>query len=341
MGDTFPMPKGVVTKLLGQQGGERIPLKEVWEGITALPEATNKDLITQAFSQLWRAIRSEPLTPFLTTATITLSLFLFALFLFVSGLIASVVKNPASESATLSIFLTEEANSEVIGTKLSSFPGIKSVYFISPKEALERLKGSFGSDAASLEGLEKENPLPASYEVILSQERATIEGVTALRDEILKETGIEEVVFNEAFLKELGRLAGFVTRVGMIALLLMVLVTGFIVFNTIKLALHSHRDEIDIMKLLGATDTHVCAPFLIEGTLQGTIGGVIGTLILSLLISASMSFFSGDSYAAELLPRLELLTSWDIALVILLGAVTGFLGSLFATRGFIASNAVL
>ena len=165
----------------------------------------------------------------------------------------------------------------------------RAVEAVTSRAALERLKASLGDDAGVLEGV-GEQALPASVEV--QAPGITLEAARALARKLEAVPGAAEVDYGNAWLE---RLETFLRRARLVGLLLMAalsLATAVLVANTLRLAVYARRDEIEIMKLVGATDGFVGAPFLIEGLVQGLAGA--GLAVLALL-----------GAQAALLPRLE------------------------------------
>jgi cell division transport system permease protein len=167
-------------------------------------------------------------------------------------------------------------------------PG-RAVEAVTPAEALARLRASLGDEAPVLDGLGEE-VLPASVEV-----RAPGLSLAAARDlagRLRQIPGAVDVDYGAAWLERLETLLrrARVVAIGFFAVL--ALATAVLVSNTLRLAVYARRDEIEIMKLVGATDLHVGAPFVMEGALQGLAGAglAVGALLLA---------------SAALLPRLR------------------------------------
>jgi cell division transport system permease protein len=167
-------------------------------------------------------------------------------------------------------------------------PG-RALEAVTSRTALERLRVSLGDEAGVLEGV-GEQALPASVEV--RAPGITLEAARALARQLESVPGAAEVDYGNAWLE---RLETFLKRARLVGLLLMAalsLATAVLVANTLRLAVYARRDEIEIMKLVGATDGFVGVPFLIEGLVQGLCGA--GLAVLTLL-----------GAQAALLPRLH------------------------------------
>lgn len=188
-----------------------------------------------------------------------------------------------SGTPQLSLFLKLEANKADVAeveSRLKQSPDVASFRFVSRDQALEQFKQ--GSELADvLEGLVR-NPLPDAFVIVAKT--SSPEVLDALRAELGKFPQIEHVQVDSAWarrldaLLKLGRLA-----VWMLAALLSFSVMA-VAFNTIRLQILTMRDEIEVAKLIGATNRFIRRPFLYFGALQGMVGGAVAWLIISLAI---------------------------------------------------------
>jgi cell division transport system permease protein len=188
-----------------------------------------------------------------------------------------------SSTPQLSLFLKLEANKTDVAeieSRLKQSPGVASFRFVSRDQALEQFKQ--GSELADvLEGLVR-NPLPDAFVIVAKT--SSPEALDALHAELGKLPQIEHVQVDSAWAKrldallKLGRLA-----VWMLAALLSFSVMA-VAFNTIRLQILTMRDEIEVAKLIGATNRFIRRPFLYFGALQGMVGGAVAWLIISLAI---------------------------------------------------------
>ena len=201
-------------------------------------------------------------------------------------------------SLSVSVYLQDgisEATKGNVASLVRSLPSAKIKRFISKEGALRDLKSALGSQAGLLDGL-SHNPLPASFEVVFRDARGQKTDLERIKGELEDIEGVEEVQYSEEWLKRFEGLMNMVKMIGFIIGGLLCMGVLFIVTNTIKLTIYSRRDEIEILKLVGATDWFVKTPFLLEGVIQGILGGVIALLILFsgyLLFSAKKMHFLG------------------------------------------------
>jgi cell division transport system permease protein len=189
----------------------------------------------------------------------------------------------------LSIFLSDDATKDQIQALQSKIGGIENVTavnYVSKTDALERLKNS-STEGEKLAKSAQEigNPLPASFEVklvnidqisssngsIKSLEEATIITDTSLDNRDDNRQGVVENVIS---------ISNSVSRIGAILSILFLIIALMIIFNTIRMAIFTRREEVEIMKLVGATKWFIRGPFLVEGTLYGIFGAILSLAIL-------------------------------------------------------------
>ena len=191
---------------------------------------------------------------------------------------------------TMSIYFKgdpERSAIEDIQRDLLNYP-VSITRFISKQDAMKSLRRRLGEKVGLLDGL-KENPLPASLEIILSRDEIDDSLPYELKKKLERIENVDEVQYSEEWIDQIQAVMGAIEIVGLIFGGLLFLAALFIVTNTIKLTIYSRRDEIEILKLVGATNGFVRAPFLIEGSIQGFLGGSVamGILFLGYIVVAN------------------------------------------------------
>ena len=221
-----------------------------------------------------------------------------------------------------------------ITQKIQNTYGVQNATFISKDEALQRLKNQMKRQASLFDNL-KENPLPDAFEIqtiAASHDPEKIE-ILATRLNALPE--INEVEYGQRWLARftnifnLFRLAGF--ALGGLFLTAAV----FIVANTIRLALYSRREEVEVMRMVGATDHFIKAPFYIEGIIQGAVGGLIGLAVLFLTFLAVSSNVA-QSFTAEPF-TIRFLSLEALCGIILCSMFVGWIGCYLSLKQFLKS----
>ncbi len=225
-----------------------------------------------------------------------------------------------------------EPNLVDIKNKVKRLYGVAEVEFISKEEAMKRLREQMKQQSSLFDGL-KENPLPDAFEIRLTGQSSNSEKIENLAAQLESLPEIDEVEYGQRwigrFVKvfELFRLTGYaMSGIFFIAAV-------FIVANTIRLVIYSRREEIEIMRLIGATDRFIKAPFYIEGVIQGALGGIIGLAALfATFIYISTSVEHGLS--SDLL-HIRFLSLRLFITIILCSMLVGWLGCFISLRQFL------
>jgi cell division transport system permease protein len=168
----------------------------------------------------------------------------------------------------------DEARSAAIGEHLRKLPGVVRADYVSKEKAAEEFVGLFPEDSELLDAL-SENPLPASYRVYLAAETETPETMEKLVRDINSVEGVEDAVYGQEWLANLEKAARAVGTIGAAVGGVLGAAAVLVVISTIGLAVYARRQTIAIMKIVGATDAFVRAPFVVEGFIIGLVGGVL------------------------------------------------------------------
>ena len=227
---------------------------------------------------------------------------------------------------TMSIYFKEDPERsaiEDIQRELLDYP-VSITKFISKKDAMKSLRRQLGEKAGLLDRL-KENPLPASLEIILSRDEIDDSLPYELKKKLERIENVDEVQYSQEWIDRIQAVMGAVEIVGLVFGGLLFLAALFIVTNTIKLTIYSRKDEIEILKLVGATNGFVKTPFLIEGSIQGFLGGSVAIIILFLgylIVTSEVDLRIGFG-ALDLI----FLSPEFIILLVATSIITGFIGS--------------
>jgi cell division transport system permease protein len=227
---------------------------------------------------------------------------------------------------TMSIYFKEDPERsaiEDIRRQLLDYP-VSIAKFVSKNDAMKSLRRQLGEKAGLLDGL-KENPLPASLEIILSRDEIDDSLPYELKKKLERIDNVDEVQYSQEWIDRIQAVMGAVEIVGLVFGGLLFLAALFIVTNTIKLTIYSRKDEIEILKLVGATNGFVKTPFLIEGSIQGFLGGSVAIIILFLgylIVTSEVDLRIGFG-ALDLI----FLSPEFIILLVATSIITGFIGS--------------
>ena len=283
-----------------------------------------------------RAIKDILENPFLnavTIITISLSVLIVSAFgLFMLN--AQDMFNAWKKGIRIMVYLTPETTADQrLDThhRLEAISGIQQINYISKDEALKLIKQRMPRQASLFDNL-SENPLPDAFEITLVGESSSPEKLEFLAQRIEGLPSVAEVEYGQqwierfAYFFNLFKLAGY----GMGTMFFMA--TVFIAANTIRLVLYARREEIQIMRLVGATDRFIKVPYYLEGLIQGFCGSLIGLTLLYAAFSAIGSHFQ-QSLTAEMV-SIRFFPLQICAFIIGGGMTTGLLGSFFSLKQF-------
>lgn len=282
-------------------------------------------------------IKRNKLFSLASIATISICIFLIGLFYAVFVNINHMVSEAESQISVTAFFKEGITQEEIdsLEAKISKRAAVKEIKFTSAEEAWENFKTTYFGDYIELADGFKDNPLAnsASFEIFLND--VSQQSVLVSYLESLKEEGIRQVNASEntaSTMDQFGKLVGYIS-VALIAILFAVAV--FLISNTITMGITVRKEEIGIMKLMGASDIFVRAPFMVEGLLIGLIGALVPLGILFLLYRYMVTyilreFMQLQSFTVFLSQGEVFKVLVPFALVI--GAGIGFIGSIITMR---------
>ncbi len=290
--------------------------------------------IGEGFSNVFKNKKSTGASLMIMCAT----MIIFGIFLILGENINHFVDEVESEQG-ISVFVKNEATQEQIdelGEKIRAIDGVNTVEFVSKDEALEQMKERFGERQDLLEGYEGENNIfTASYVVTLTdltKSKAVQDQISTYTDVVKKINSKDEVT------STLINLANGIKIVTGVILVLLVIISIFIIANTIKLTVHARRKEISIMKYVGATNNFIRWPFIVEGMIIGILASIISIVI----VGFAYNFVAEKLVNAEFMQLINMslisfsdMFSSIIFVYMLLGIGIGVLGSVISMRKYL------
>ena len=227
---------------------------------------------------------------------------------------------------------TSEAQRLDTRYRLQTIAGIQSISFISKADALELMKARMQRQTSLLDNM-RENPLPDAFEVTLVTESNSPEKIEFLAQRIEGLPSVSEVEYGQQWIDRFANFFNLFKLVGYGMGAMFFMATIFIAANTIRLVLYSRREEIHIMRLVGATDNFIKVPFYLEGIIQGLSGGLIGLGMLFSAFSAIGSQFE-QTLSAEMV-AIRFFSMGTCAVFLGGGMLTGLLGCFFSLKQFV------
>ena len=274
----------------------------------------------------------------MTSASIIImcaTMFIFGLFFVIGENVNSVITQIESQQG-IQIFIKDDATDadiETLGNKIRAINGVNRVTFVSKEDALNSMKTTLG-DESLFEGWDEENPFPASYFVTLTDLSLNDE----VQSQINKLDNVDQIESENTTINRLQSLANGIQITTVIILVLLIIISIFIISYTIKLTVHARRREISIMKYVGATNSFIRGPFIVEGIIIGVISAIITLVILGLAYNAVMGKI-GDSILIQemgfgLLSFSEMFYL-VLSVYLVLGVGIGVLGSTISMRKYL------
>ncbi len=278
-------------------------------------------------------IFSNRLIHLISIGTISISILLFGAFILLYVNLNNWILE-WGQSLSMSVYLKDGTEKEIkkrIESILINLPGARIKGFISKEEAMVDLMEALGDQVGLLDGLKK-NALPASFEVVFKDVNNNQLDPKKMKANLEKIDGVGEVQYSEQWLERFEGLIYMLKLAGFIVGGLLCVAVLFIITNTIKLTIYSRRDEIEILKLVGATDWFVKIPFLIEGVIQGVFSGLLALSILFFVYS----IFSLKSVHVFGLPVMDILflPGNYVIFIFSLSLILGLMGSFIAIGRF-------
>ena len=215
---------------------------------------------------------------------------------------------------------------------IQSLDGVHTLRFISKQEALDRLKAQMKHQSSLFDNL-SENPLPDSFEIRMTASTDSWHKIESLAAQIESLALVEEVEYGRRWIGRFVRIISLFRLAGYAMGALFFVATVFIVANTIRLVIYSRREEVEIMRLVGATDNFIKMPFYIEGLIQGGLGAFIGLLMLFISF-----FFISSNIEQGFHPglvHLQFLSPTTMGGILLGSMLVGWLGCYISLKQFL------
>lgn len=241
--------------------------------------------MNRLISSMGRAVtnlRQNWLISSITIGIISICLFLVGGYLLVTHNLQGVFETWKNQ-VTVTIYLRDGFPEEDIlafQDRLSSLPEVHSVTYTSKAEALEEFSAMLGDDRNLIDGLDR-NPLPASLRITPRDPYRKLEGVKTILTAIGDDPLVQDIQYGQDWLDRLDRLFYLLDFGALVLGLALSLAAVFIISNTIKITVMARKDELEIMRFVGATESFIRLPFLVEGVIQGMAGAILSLGLLA------------------------------------------------------------
>ncbi len=262
------------------------------------------------------------------------TMLVFGLFFVIGENINAFVENVAEAQeirVNLKINATESEIEEV-GNEILAIDGVRNAEFVSKDDAIKYMEDLLGSDA--VEEYKERNIFPVAYNVTLTDLSLNDE----VQNEIKQIPQVDDIVSSNQLIAQILRLAKGVKYVTAGILALLIIISVSIISNTIKLTVHARRKEISIMKYVGATNSFIRWPFLVEGIIIGVIAGLLSVGIVGLVYIGIANQLSATDFLETVHWKLlDFKDMFNLILMVYLGLGIGIgaLGSGISMRKYL------
>lgn len=244
--------------------------------------------------------------------------------------VREIVSNVEKTNETTVYILKNRSEIEAkqIGRQIRSIPNVQTATFVSSQEGMEQFKQSLGEQLFDL--VKDEDPLNDAYRVSfedLSKYEDTVKQIKAI-------DGVQSVLDRRDFARKMTKISNIISLVSVAIVTALIIVSLFIIANTIRTTMYSRRFEISIMKSVGATNMFVRMPFLVEGMVIGFISAALSTGVLALLYHAAVGVVNSSGMNIKAIPFTNIVLPLALAFVVV-GVLVGFFGGFISIRKYL------
>ncbi len=288
-------------------------------------------LIGEGFSNVFKNKKSTGASLMIMCAT----MIIFGIFLMLGENINHFVDDIKSEQG-FQVFLAKDATDsqiQEVGDKIRALNGVSTAEFKGKEYAMNFMKEKFGDKAELLDGYDYDF-FSTSYIVTLTDLRLS----KNIQNEILQFENVKKITSSDETVTTLLNVANGIKIITGVILILLIIISIFIISNTIKLTVHARRKEISIMKYVGATNSFIRWPFIVEGMIIGILSSLISIVIIggaySILAEQAVNSTFMIKIGLSLLSFKDMISS-IIVVYMLLGIGIGALGSVISMRKYL------
>lgn len=292
-------------------------------------------ILRQAFKSLWRNRMMGLASVGSVTAVLIILGFVLIIVLNVNN-ITLATKEAFDEIAVYLHDDVEGAQLEQLGKSFKEIDGVMGVAFQTKEYAMERYKEEWGDDAWMLENL-RGNPLPDAYIIQLTD----VQYADSVKSTIETFEEVESAHYYQDAVNTLIKISDFVKRGGSGVIIILLLISVFIISNTIKITVLNRQKEIELMQYIGATNGYVRGPLLIEGLMLGLIGSIAAIVIIFFSYNYLIKRLAGGYVAivtgmAGYVVGIDMILNDLIIIFLTIGIGIGILGSLISLKKFLS-----
>lgn len=280
------------------------------------------------FSESVRSLGANISTTVAATMTVLIGMFLLGLFIALGSWVVSWSDHVKRELLVKVFYVQDAKDAQIndVRRQLEADPRVKSVTFVSAEEALKSMQKRFPALTENLPS----NPLPPSHEVV-PKRAEDIDAIAASLRPVPE--GVEKVSYGKDTADRILRVARVIEIVFLAAVIVLLIASTLLIANTIRLSIFSRRREIEVMKLVGATNWFVRGPFMLEGLICGLAGSIAAIILLLLGKELALPAILGRIDSSSDVEALAF--SLNAFILLLVGLTIGAVGSGLTMRRFL------
>lgn len=277
------------------------------------------------------------------TAVMTITLTIVLLSFISNSALTNTIKN-VTDKIDVSIYLSDTITPqqlEMLRTRLVSNPEIASIEYVSKLDALNNWRSQHANDQKLLEATtESDNPLPASF-AIKAKDPKKLDSVSALVQQadiaplLDKGKPFSYTGKSKSNIDRIISFSSFFKTSGLVISVLFVTISVLIIFNTIRMAIFTRKDEIEIMKLVGATKWFVRGPFLFEAALYGIVAAIIGSTLAYVILFAGGPKIKNYIDLGSAVSIFQTYPTFVVGSAMIIGILIGVFSSLLAMSRYL------
>jgi cell division transport system permease protein len=298
-------------------------LEAVWKRTDYTRHASTFERLSELALMSLRALKVAPL-PFIVGivsagAVIAAVGVILSVMLNISALVGSSHKN-----IPVTVYLPDGASeTSALRSELTKAQGVERVTYTSKKDALAAFQASLGKDSVALQGIEENNPLPASFELYFADEESLNSFVDKIAPALKEKYKIASVEVDQTLI---GAIHNGIRSLSLLIFAgggLLLAIAASVIACAVTLILHAHRREIEVLSLVGARESFIQAPYILEGAFQGLLGGILGAGIswgaMRLIHSATIA----DGILKQFVSNLCVMSGTLAAMLCILSVIVG------------------
>jgi len=292
-------------------------------------------LFYNAMHHIKVALRNLFRNAWMTTASITTIL----VGLFIAGLVIILISNvnyfvdQVESELLIKVFLEKDLPLDqkvILEERIGSHPLVEGVRYIDTEEGKKIIQEQFGEDADVLEGLDLDEILWDGYEITVYDANQ----INLVAQALEEFEGIDEIVYGKEYISDLLRMTEIVKSVGIVLALIVSIASTFVIFNTVRLTVMMRKDEISIMRYVGATNWFIRWPFILEGWIIGLLGALLASGGLIWAYNKVAVWFVNNIQYVQIVP-IDIVTKNILIVLCVGGSILGVFGSTLSMRKFL------